>query len=151
MPLATIHPVNHDLQRRNKSDESQYLKAARDDDQTTYASKSLGLLPLTSIFRQRLIRTVDPGSIFDTFMLCMVILNSITMALIDYRYVNDDYIPDSTKSMRNRVIERLDVVFLALFIIECIMKIMAYGFINGRDTYIRNNWNKFDFFMVIIR
>lgn len=35
-------------------------------------------------------------------------------------------------------------IFTAIFIIEAMLKLIAYG-----DTYFNNTWNQFDFFVVI--
>ena len=42
------------------------------------------------------------------------------------------------------VLVRMNYFFTAVFILECIMKIIAYGW-----KYFNNGWNKFDFFVVL--
>jgi len=116
-----------------------------------YASKSLGWISIESPFRKWLIRLVTPGSHFDTFILTMIILNSITMACVDYRQVDSNYEPISTDSWRNRTIEIAEVVFMVIFIFECVMKIIAFGLIGGREAYLKSSWNAFDFIIVMFR
>ena len=42
-----------------------------------------------------------------------------------------------------------DMVCTTIFTIECLMKIIAFGFIScGPDSYIRNQWNVLDFSIV---
>ena len=40
----------------------------------------------------------------------------------------------------------IDVIFIAIFTGEAALKISAYRF----NSYIYDNWNKFDFFVVIV-
>jgi hypothetical protein len=49
----------------------------------------------------------------------------------------------------NQVIEVLDVIFLLVFIAECVMKIIAYGFFASKNTYLRDVWNWLDFIVVV--
>ena len=42
------------------------------------------------------------------------------------------------------------VVFSALFLVECLVKIFALGFIVGPSTYLKDAWNYLDFAVVII-
>ena len=41
--------------------------------------------------------------------------------------------------------EIINLIFTAIFALEAFLKIIALGFSN----YIKNNWNKFDFFVVV--
>ena len=41
------------------------------------------------------------------------------------------------------MLEASNVVFTLVFIIECILKLIAYG-----KTYFQTGWNQFDFFVV---
>lgn len=45
----------------------------------------------------------------------------------------------------DNLLDKLNLVFTVIFIIEAIMKLVAYG-IKG---YFYSGWNKFDFFVVI--
>lgn len=46
--------------------------------------------------------------------------------------------------------EKIEYIFLVIFTIECIMKIIAYGFMMHPGAYLRNGWNLLDFTIVII-
>jgi hypothetical protein len=46
--------------------------------------------------------------------------------------------------------ERVEYVFLVIFTLECIMKIVAYGFVAHQNAYLRNTWNFLDFTIVFI-
>ena len=58
---------------------------------------------------------------------------------------------DSKPVLRNNVIEICEVVFTVVFATECLLKVIAYGFMKGRHAYIRDGWNVLDFIIVVIR
>ena len=45
--------------------------------------------------------------------------------------------------------ENSEPIFTALFTLEFLMKVIAYGFIIGKYTYLRDAWNWIDFIVVI--
>ena len=46
--------------------------------------------------------------------------------------------------------EHVEIIFLVIFTVEAIMKIIAYGFILHAGAYLRNGWNILDFTIVVI-
>lgn len=46
--------------------------------------------------------------------------------------------------------EKIEYIFLVIFTAECIMKILAYGFIMHQGAYLKNGWNLLDFTIVVI-
>lgn len=52
--------------------------------------------------------------------------------------------------MNKTLQETVEYVFLVIFTIECIMKIIAYGFLLHPGAYLRNRWNMLDFVIVVI-
>jgi len=42
------------------------------------------------------------------------------------------------------------MVINLLFIVECAMKIIAFGYIMDNDSYLRDFWNMLDHFIVLI-
>lgn len=40
-------------------------------------------------------------------------------------------------------------VFTAIFTVESVLKIIAYGFIMHRNSYMRNGWNLIDLTVVL--
>ena len=97
-------------------------------------------------YRQRTANLVS-SSYFDAFILVAIILNSILIACVDYRAVDDNYQPSIVTS----IIEKCEVVFTVVFATECLLKVIAYGFMKGRHAYIRDGWNVLDFIIVVIR
>ena len=41
-------------------------------------------------------------------------------------------------------------MFLVVFTVEAVMKMMAYGFLLHPGAYLRNGWNLLDFIIVVI-
>uniref|UniRef100_A0A2A4JH49 Voltage-dependent L-type calcium channel subunit alpha n=1 Tax=Heliothis virescens TaxID=7102 RepID=A0A2A4JH49_HELVI len=58
--------------------------------------------------------------------------------------------PASDSNYTNWVLEKIEYVFLVIFTGECVMKIIAYGFIMHAGSYLRNGWNLLDFTIVVI-
>ena len=137
----TTHPMN----------ESIPVDTIDNNNVNDYATKSLGLIPIDSSFRQWLLQTCTSSSEFDSFILVMILLNTIMMACVDYRFIDENYQPTSEKSFRNKLLEKAEILFMMIFITECLMKIMAFGFIKGNRGYLKSTWNIFDFLIVLCR
>jgi len=69
------------------------------------------------------------------------------LACADYgeRIYGPDYV-----SVRNLNIGVVDDAFSILFLIECILKIIAMGFILHKNSYMRDKWNWLDIFVVSV-
>jgi hypothetical protein len=74
--------------------------------------------------------------LFETFILLIIILNSIKMALDD----------PLTESDGNATIES---TFIVLYTTEMTLKIFAYGFVFDSKAYLRDLWNVLDFVIVV--
>ena len=72
-------------------------------------------------------KNVVKTSHLEAFVLLCIILNVISMAMA-YEGASEQY---------NSILKYLNTVFTGVFILEAIIKIIAYGFF----TYIRNGWN----------
>ena len=80
---------------------------------------------------------------FDMIILFFIFASSILLILENPL---DD--PDGEKI---KIIKILDIIMTAIFTLECIIKIIAYGFLfNGSKSYLRNTWNIMDFVIVIL-
>ena len=77
---------------------------------------------------------------FDAFIYGLIGLSSLLLAL------GEPTLPDYTE----RVLAIGDKVILILFIIEFIIKSIVLGFCQGKKTYLKNGWNKLDFFIIVI-
>jgi hypothetical protein len=49
------------------------------------------------------------------------------------------------------VLDTVDTVFLGIFMLEALLKIVAFGFVaTGPRAYLRDSWNIFDLAIVIL-
>ena len=83
---------------------------------------------------------------FDRFIIFCIIANSILLATKQYEMNYDvDYV-----SNWNNTIDKFDLAFSIIFIVECILKVIGMGFIRHKAAYLRSAWNWIDFFIVIV-
>mmetsp|Transcript_29439 Transcript_29439/g.68551 ORF Transcript_29439/g.68551 Transcript_29439/m.68551 type:complete len:2248 (+) Transcript_29439:46-6789(+) len=104
-------------------------------------SRSLFLFSINGRFRQSVLSLVE-WRWFDRFILFLILLNSIMLVLQDYR-------SDPNKGLNwflNTVAENTLLVF---FFIECVAKVIAWGFVLEKHTYLRDAWNILDFICVV--
>jgi hypothetical protein len=47
------------------------------------------------------------------------------------------------------MVKQSEVPFIAIFTLECVIKILAMGFIMSEGCYLRDMWNWLDFIVVI--
>ncbi|VDM75854.1 unnamed protein product [Strongylus vulgaris] len=45
--------------------------------------------------------------------------------------------------------ERTEPYFMGIFCLECVLKIIAFGFIAHKGSYLRSGWNIMDFIVVV--
>ena len=78
---------------------------------------------------------------FDSTILGIICLSSIKLAI-------DTYLTDTT-TMIYQIFQVLDDVFTVAFLLECMVKILTYGFVFCPTSYLRDSWSILDFFIVI--
>ena len=44
----------------------------------------------------------------------------------------------------------LDLFFTIAFSCECVVKIVSFGFVMDKGSYLRDNWSQLDFFIVVV-
>lgn len=75
-------------------------------------------------------------------ILGVIILSSIALATESYIDKND---------MKNKgIMSNIDLILNILFTIECVLKIIALGFVIESTTYLRDGWNRLDFVVVAL-
>ncbi|XP_074644176.1 muscle calcium channel subunit alpha-1-like [Tubulanus polymorphus] len=80
---------------------------------------------------------------FEYLVLLTIFANCVALA------VYTPY-PESDSNEVNAALENVEYVFLIIFTVEAIMKIIAYGFVMHQGAYLRNGWNLLDFVIVVI-
>jgi len=74
---------------------------------------------------------------FEIFIYLVVISASIRLIL-------------ETFFINHPAFNYVDALLNLIFLIEVLIKIIAFGFLGNNSTYLRDNWNKFDFLITII-
>ena len=107
-----------------------------------HADKSLYLFGRDTCFRRN-IHFIQKHHYFENFIMLLIALSSVKLAM-------ESYFADSDKdSTMVKVSEELDYVFNYLFNLECVLKVFALGFAMDEGSYLRDSWNKLDFFIVV--
>jgi hypothetical protein len=77
---------------------------------------------------------------FDRFILFLILFSSTLLALNDSRH------PDAAI---NQFAEACDPVLTVFFTVECLLKILAWGFCLNKNSYLRSAWNWLDLIVVL--
>lgn len=80
---------------------------------------------------------------FEYIILLTIFANCIALAIFT------PY-PASDSNITNTSLEKVENIFMFIFTSECVMKIIAFGFVMHQGSYLRNGWNLLDFFIVVI-
>lgn len=117
-----------------------------DDDNDDYieevqGQRSLFILGMRNPVRRAAIAVVE-WVYFDVFIFSVIALNVIFMAI-------DDPVNPAPSALRISINSAGSYFFMAVFSLECLIKIVAMGFIIGKKAYLRDMWNVLDFFIVI--
>ena len=105
------------------------------------AEKSLGVFGRHSRFRQ-LASRVAQSERFDTAVSGLIFLNCVFLGLWDNSKPPDDPV--------NLASTESEVGFTALFTVEVLVKVVAFGFIAAPGSYLRDPWNWLDFLVVVL-
>ena len=76
-------------------------------------------------------------------MLTITAANIVELSAYDYADRED--ITD-----RNKVLEKLELAFTFIYVVEAIIKIIALGLYTHKKSYLRSGWNICDLCIVII-
>jgi hypothetical protein len=98
-----------------------------------YATVSLCNCTVTNCFREKIIEIVI-NKWFDYFILFVILLNCVGLSL-------DSNEPEFKKTKLARVINIADYVFLGIFTLEMVLKIIAMGLVMRPYSYLRDAWN----------
>lgn len=100
------------------------------------------LFKYNSDFRQFSRRFVK-HKFFEWTMLSIIIISTVQLAI--------DNPLDDPNSVMSLFLVYLDLALTGIFVIEAMMKIVAFGFVAcGSTSYARSIWNQLDFFIVCV-
>eukprot|EP00297_Palpitomonas_bilix_P001133 CAMPEP_0113871966 /NCGR_PEP_ID=MMETSP0780_2-20120614/2938_1 /TAXON_ID=652834 /ORGANISM="Palpitomonas bilix" /LENGTH=1686 /DNA_ID=CAMNT_0000857419 /DNA_START=328 /DNA_END=5388 /DNA_ORIENTATION=- /assembly_acc=CAM_ASM_000599 len=101
---------------------------------------SLFCLPEGNKFRRAMKKTVE-STPFEIIILIVIIISSGSLAMEDH-YQRE-------RQLLQTIFSILDLVYLAVFAIEFVFKVIAYGFILHKGSYLRSTaWNWLDFIVL---
>ncbi|KAF0698592.1 hypothetical protein As57867_010746, partial [Aphanomyces stellatus] len=84
---------------------------------------------------------------FDRFIVAVVIFNTVILGLTDYTDAWKEG-PNGTIWI-NRFIEKCNGISFYIFLVECVLKIVAMGLWTSPHAYLREGWNRLDFIIVL--
>lgn len=99
--------------------------------------------------RHRLRLIVISGN-FEYLMAGFIIANSIIYSISDYSRVDSNGALLTKGSLSNKAVDVCEPIFLAIFSIEMLMKMTAFGLSCGGMGYFNDGWNWLDFIGVLI-
>lgn len=90
------------------------------------------------IYVKLISKNIISTTAFDNISITVILLNSIVMMS-----------EDPTDQDPPAIMETIDQIFLMLYSVEMIFKILGLGFIYGEGAYIKDSWNILDFVIVM--
>lgn len=123
-----------EMQRITNQKDVSIVKMHSKFSEKPYSSTSCIFMTPTNPLRKFLI-TMVLNSKFDGFILLIIVLNCLLLAI-------DDYTSGSWKAT-------IDTVLVFVFLGEAVLKIVAMGFLFGKNSYLTDVWNWLDFFVVV--
>ncbi|XP_055453472.1 voltage-dependent L-type calcium channel subunit alpha-1F isoform X2 [Psammomys obesus] len=104
--------------------------------------RALFCLTLTNPLRRSCISIVE-WKPFDILILLTIFANCVALGV----YIP---FPEDDSNTANHNLEQVEYVFLVIFTVETVLKIVAYGLVLHPSAYIRNGWNLLDFIIVVV-
>jgi Ion transport protein len=83
---------------------------------------------------------------FESIILVLIILSSIK--LVVGTYYRDDEL-EANDPQIYKIFNYIDISFNVSFTIECVLKIMKFGFVVSETSYLRDSWSILDFTIVV--
>ncbi|CDW82972.1 voltage-gated ion channel superfamily [Stylonychia lemnae] len=130
-------PHDHQIALFSKTLTDRKLKT-----QLTLEGRSLYLLSKNNVIRNLISRLVRHSQ-FDNITSLLIVASTILLAL-------DQPLSDPDSNF-NQNLMIFDGTFTSLFMLECILKIVAFGLIlNGKNSYLQSPWNILDLIITLL-
>ena len=100
--------------------------------------RSCFFLHIDHPFRRLLLKIIE-NAMFEYMILFLIFASSVSMAWETPRQ----------STLADETFYKLDVAFLSAFCLEAAMKILAFGFLFGKGSYLHDSWNVLDFIIVV--
>ncbi|RUS83605.1 hypothetical protein EGW08_008624 [Elysia chlorotica] len=114
----------------------------KQQNQNVRPPRALYFLTLKNPIRKFCIQVAE-YKLFEFLVLITIFANCIALA------IQTPY-PNADSNDLNAALDRIEYVFILIFLLESILKIIAYGFVMHPGAYLRNGWNALDFIIVVI-
>ena len=88
---------------------------------------------------------------FDNFILLAIFANAVILCQMEPTKMEGrgcDGAP--TDPGGNAVIEDTEILFTVVFTLECVVKVVAMGFLLDDSSYLKDGWNVMDFVVVVV-
>ncbi|KAI6191420.1 Transporter, cation channel family protein [Aphelenchoides bicaudatus] len=93
-------------------------------------------------FIRRNARIIIEWGPFEYFILLTIIGNCCVLAM-------DEHLPKNDKMAFSQMLEATEPYFMGIFCLECVLKVVASGFVLHKGSYLRSGWNVMDFIVVV--
>uniref|UniRef100_T1GVR3 Voltage-dependent L-type calcium channel subunit alpha n=1 Tax=Megaselia scalaris TaxID=36166 RepID=T1GVR3_MEGSC len=100
-------------------------------------------LALNGVCTSANLETSRTQQTFEYIILTTIMANCVALAVYTP-------FPASDSNTTNAALEKIENIFMVIFTSECVIKIIANGFLMHQGAYLRNGWNILDFFIVVI-
>jgi len=133
----TLLPITFSISSRIQ----EQAEAHRPINSILHRDYSFYIFPLDSKFRQFFIRTAQ-HQLFSKLIFTVILFNCITLAM--------ERPSIQAQSLERRFLTTSNLLFTFIFTVEMVIKVIAFGLIIGSDAYLKNGWNRIDFFLVVM-
>ncbi|XP_059167740.1 muscle calcium channel subunit alpha-1-like isoform X5 [Physella acuta] len=114
----------------------------KQQNQNVRPARALFCMTLKNPIRKFCIQVAEYKA-FEFLVLITIFSNCVALAIYTpYPQGDSNYV--------NSALDGIEYVFLVIFLLEGILKIIAYGFVMHQGAYLRNGWNALDFTIVVI-
>lgn len=86
-------------------------------------------------------------SAFKNFILLVIIFNSVTIGMENKEH---RVVGNHQETSLDKFVIVSGQICTIIFLVEFALKVLAQGFIIHSKSYMRDNWNKLDFVIVIV-
>jgi hypothetical protein len=137
--LGSLSSSGEDLSKYLKKKDKKLIRYEKITKQIVCA-ETFFFLKKTNWLRRTTILIVS-HPLFDKIVMTLIFLSSLKLAIETYS--ND--LPDSIIN----IINKLDYFFNVSFFVECLLKVISYGFFFCKNSYLTDSWNRLDFIIVV--
>uniref|UniRef100_A0A914C6B3 Voltage-dependent calcium channel type A subunit alpha-1 n=1 Tax=Acrobeloides nanus TaxID=290746 RepID=A0A914C6B3_9BILA len=102
---------------------------------------SLFIFSEDNILRRNAKMIIEWGP-FEYFILLTIIGNCVVLAM-------EQHLPKNDKKPLSEMMELTEPYFMGIFCLECLLKVIAFGFVLHKGSYLRSGWNIMDFIVVV--